>query len=76
MRLLLDRRKADYQMATKGWTALMLATQWGIDTARALLECGADRSVRDADGETALDWLERHEASGDGARQAAGAAEV
>ena len=28
----------------------MLATQWGhVDTARALLECGADRSVRDAE---------------------------
>ena len=35
-----------------------------------LLMCGADPSARTSAGETALDWLERHKASGDEAARA------
>lgn len=42
-----------------GWTALIAAAHNGhVDVIRALLEHGADLSIKDEDGRTALDWAE------------------
>ena len=67
VRLLLDSgAKADHQMATKGRGRRSCSRRSGGTStrrARCARECGADRSVRDADGTTALDWLERRRAA-------------
>ena len=44
-----------------GRTALHFAARWGyLAIATRLLEGGADLTLRDKDGDTALDWARRH----------------
>jgi ankyrin repeat protein len=41
----------------KGFTALMIATDWGhLDSVLALVAAGADMHAKDAEGRTALDF--------------------
>jgi ankyrin repeat protein len=56
-RLLAAGAMADHQERTQGWTALIWAVKEGRgETVAALLQGGADPSLRDYSGRTATDW--------------------
>jgi len=62
VRLLLEyKSKPDVQDSGEGWTALMFAAGEGLaEVVQVLLEYGADRTLRDVDGDTALDFARKN----------------
>ena len=62
VRLLLENKSdPDIQDTGEGWTALMFAAGEGQgEVVQVLLEHGADRSLKDVDGETALDFAQKN----------------
>jgi uncharacterized protein len=56
-RLLDKGAMVDHQESTKGWTALIWSAKQGhVASVKALLEQRADRTLKDFEGKTAVDW--------------------
>lgn len=62
VRLLLENKAdPDVQDSGEGWTALMFAAGEGLaEVVQVLLEHGADRTLKDVDGDTALDFAKKN----------------
>jgi ankyrin repeat protein len=55
---LLIERGANIELKTDGKTALLVAALWtNVEAMEILLRAGADRSVRDTDGKSFVDWF-------------------
>ncbi len=59
--LLENKADPDVQDSGEGWTALMFAAGEGLaEVVQVLLEHGADRTLKDVDGDTALDFARKN----------------